>query len=469
MRRAAFFKGLSWLIVLNLLVKPVWIFAIDRAVQNEVGNAVYGTYFSLFNLSYVLLFIADAGLSNMLNQRLAAEEKVSAGQLLQIKFLLLLFYVVACCLTGWLTHISEWTVLFYVIGIQVLTSMFVFLRSLITAHQYFRADAFFSVADKSLMVLLCGTIFYGIVAQITIVRFLQLQTASLALTVSAAFFFVRQYKLLPIENRQHNSAVLKFTAPFAAIILLMSLHCRLDAFLLERLHANGATEAGIYAAAYRLLDAGNTAGWLAASFLVPFIARNKRGRSTVASVVLTVRHALLFLSVSVVVLVMQFAPWLQKVLYHNNEGYQIQVLQYCLLCLPAYYLVHVYGAVLTATSKFVVFLKILGGCVIFNVVMNVYLVPKYGAFGCCLTALVSQYTCGIALMLASGKKLRLPLGFKWLFGYLFWAGALYGMLWAGKSTGLSLWIILAAFFLGATVFFATQKAFFRKAVSLFTK
>ena len=52
--------------VLNFLIKPIWILLIDREVQNRVGVQTYGSYFALFNLTYVLLFIADAGLSNML-------------------------------------------------------------------------------------------------------------------------------------------------------------------------------------------------------------------------------------------------------------------------------------------------------------------------------------------------------------------------------------------------------------------
>ena len=72
MKSLSFFKGLSWLIVLNLLVKPVWIFFIDRQVQNIVGHELYGKYFALLNLSYVLYFLSDAGLSSMLNQRMAS-------------------------------------------------------------------------------------------------------------------------------------------------------------------------------------------------------------------------------------------------------------------------------------------------------------------------------------------------------------------------------------------------------------
>ena len=60
MKSVQFFKSVAWLIILNLVVKPVWIFYIDRKVQLIVGNEAYGTYFALFNFTFILSFIADA-------------------------------------------------------------------------------------------------------------------------------------------------------------------------------------------------------------------------------------------------------------------------------------------------------------------------------------------------------------------------------------------------------------------------
>src|SRR6476620_6112026 len=177
MKSLSFFKGLSWLILLNLLVKPVWIFFIDRQVQNIAGFDSYGKYFAILNLSFVLLAVADAGLSIMLNQRMAYHHHVNVSQFLRLKILLILLYTVACCFIAWLSHITSWQLFFYVILIQALTSLFVFLRSIITAHQYFTTDAWFSVIDKLLMILICGAMIYtSFFIRINLVIFLQVQT-----------------------------------------------------------------------------------------------------------------------------------------------------------------------------------------------------------------------------------------------------------------------------------------------------
>ena len=46
-----------------MLVKPAWVFLIDRTVQNRVGHAAYGTYQALFNLGVIFQIILDLKLS----------------------------------------------------------------------------------------------------------------------------------------------------------------------------------------------------------------------------------------------------------------------------------------------------------------------------------------------------------------------------------------------------------------------
>ena len=406
-----FFKGLSWLILLNLLVKPVWIFFIDRQVQNNAGNETYGSYFALLNLSYVLFFLADAGLSNMLNQRIAHRHEVNVRQLLRIKLLLLLMFGIACFFVAWLTHVQQWELLFYVVMVQALTSLFIFLRSIITAHQYFTLDAFFSVIDKSLMIIFCGALLYtNFFGRLSLLLFLEIQCCCTAAAVVLATFQIIKKDLITGGQKEAVGRIVQLVLPFALIILLMGTHYRLDGFLLERIHPQGAYEAGVYASAYRLLDAANMAGYLAASFLVPFIARHLHDKQVIGQAVMYLRHGLLALALAVVSFTIIFAPWLQEVLYHTSDARHTLVIRTCLAVLPAYYLVHIYGSVLTATGRFRQFISVLLVSVLINLVLNLVLIPMAGAFGCCLAALASQYFCGIAVFIVATRSVGLSFG-----------------------------------------------------------
>ena len=68
-----FVTNLALVLFLNLLVKPFWIFGIDRTVQNVVGADGYGFYFSLFSFSLLLNILLDLGITNFNNRSIARD------------------------------------------------------------------------------------------------------------------------------------------------------------------------------------------------------------------------------------------------------------------------------------------------------------------------------------------------------------------------------------------------------------
>src|SRR6476646_4509582 len=357
MKAFPFFKNLAVLLFLNVLVKPLWIFGVDRQIQNVVGHVAYGTYFSLLNLSLVFSFLTDAGLSNMVNRQAASGMPYNGTQLLRIKLFLTSIYLTLVITTAWASGVQHWDILLPVVGIQVLLSFFNFLRSLITAHQFFHWDTWLSVLDKALMLLLFLPLLYLFQTSISLHFFLIAQLLCTSVAVCVALFLILKKSLLHANAARQNSwLLLKNVAPYAAIILAMSAHNRLDGFLLERLHHNGAYEAGVYAASYRLLDAANMVGYLVAAFLVPFFARNQTNTFLIQETVLIARYGLLLFGVGTALFVVFFAAPIQQILYPTSTSYTAQVLQWCLPVLPAYLLLQVYGSLLTALAQLNLFL-----------------------------------------------------------------------------------------------------------------
>lgn len=464
-----FFSGLSWLLLLNLLIKPAWLFLIDRQVQNRVGNEVYGSYFALFNLSYVLLFVADAGLTNMLTQRLAANENLDVRRIFSLKIGMLLLYAFACVFFAWITEISQWGVLAYLILLQSLQSLFLFFRSIIAARQLFKTDAVFSVVDKALLLVLCSGPVYGLFGSITITLFLQLQSLSIFLATGGLLILLVRKKQFTNGERVAVKKIGMWVAPFVLIILLMAAHNRLDAFLLERMRPDGALQAGIYAMAYRLLEAGNMIGYLTASFLVPFISRHKSDKTTVENVVLASRHGLLIFAAILLAFIAVFLQWMQSFLYQSATAYSSRIFLFCLAALPAYYLVHIYGSLATAFSFFRVFIYIVLFSVAVNILLNLWLIPLYGALGCCVAALVSQYSCGLLLWFVISKKSRLSFAVKEAFLYPATALIFGFLFFLGRQLTGNVWIILTSIALLVFTLLLAARNFIKKTFSLFYK
>jgi O-antigen/teichoic acid export membrane protein len=240
-----------------------------------------------------------------------------------------------------------------------------------------------------------------------------------------------------IDQRSFKAAL-----PFGIVVLLMSAHYRLDGFLLERIHSDGAHQAGIYAGAYRLLDAANMIGFLYASFLLPFIARRSGQGESIESIVLNGRHLLVISSVTIAIATVFLAPWIQKVLYHNQDANAIDILQWCLPALIGYSLVQVYGTVLTATGRLVPFCYIVFASLILNILLNFILIPAYGAKGCCIAAVSSQLVCGLATLLYASKKCAILIEPSSLLKYIFIAGIAVATFYLCRQSGMASWLQL---------------------------
>jgi O-antigen/teichoic acid export membrane protein len=441
-----FYSSLGLLIVLNAIVKPVWIFGIDREVQNQVGAVAYGAYFSIFNLSIVLGFLHDWGLTSFYNRQLAARDgnlTNNTGSFILLKLLFALLYAAIIFIVAFLSGIDRWDIVLYVVLIQVFASMFVFLRAIITSQQWFYTDAWLSVLDKGLMIFLCMPFLYfpSLSVRMSIERFLQLQMSctAVAMLIVLLFLLIKKFSF-SFKRLWPEKRILKMALPFAIIVLLMSFHARIDGFLLERI--SGAAEAGKYAGAYRLLDAANMIGYLSASFLLPYLARAHSKGSASTNVILNVRHVLLVFSITVSCILIFLAPWIQKTLYHHNDPGYIEVLQWCVPALIGYSLVQVYGTVMTATGHIVAFSYITLFSVVINTLINILLIPSLGAKGSCLAALISQFFCGIATLVYARQKLYIPVDIRSGIIYIFIGGVVCAFLYAGKSLPLSNWLII---------------------------
>lgn len=444
------YSSVGWLIGLNLVIKPLWIFGIDRQVQNIVGTETYGLYFSLLSFSIVFSFLLDWGLASFFNRQLAADPhryNSRTGAFLKLKLFFCILYAAVVCIAAFLSGIRNWDILIPVVAIQVLTSLFVFFRSIVTGRQWFRTDAWFSVLDKTLMILVCGSFLYfpAFGKSLSLLPFLYVQVICTSVSVIAVVVLLWQQGIrFPWAAREQiDSSLLKQALPYATVVLLMSVHSRLDGFMLERLHPNGAYEAGIYAGAYRLLDAANMAGFLLATFLLPFIARHWNDKPLVNAVVRNSRHLLLLMAVYTGITVYFLAPWIQDLLYRNQDENAITVLQWCLPVLAAYSLLQVYGTVMTAGGQVTRLCYIVFGAVCINISLNLLLIPGWGAQGACIAALVSQGACALATLLHVHVKSGINLHARSLLMYIFIAAALAGFYYGCRAMTLSPWLQVA--------------------------
>jgi len=101
--RNQFTSRIVLLLVLNVLIKPLYIIGIDAQVQNEVGHEAYGLYFALFNFCFLFQVILDMGILNY-NSKEVAQDRTAVeshfSQAFSTKLILILLFFGAVCIGG---------------------------------------------------------------------------------------------------------------------------------------------------------------------------------------------------------------------------------------------------------------------------------------------------------------------------------------------------------------------------------
>lgn len=275
-------KNLAFLVFLNLLVKPFWIFGIDRTVQNIVGPESYGQYYALFSFTMLFQILLDMGLANFNTRNISMHSHLLSKYLpsfVVIKVIFGFVYIVITSLIAFvLGYDSELYPMIALLGLnQILHSGIQFNRSNLSGLHLFRTDSIFSVLDRLLVIIICSILLWTsfVSGAFEIMWFIYAQTAALATSFifSALIVYKNTSELKFKTNKRFVLMILKQSFPFALLGILMIFYTRMDGVMIERLLHNGAEQAGIYASAYRLLEACVMYSLLYSSFLLPIYSR----------------------------------------------------------------------------------------------------------------------------------------------------------------------------------------------------
>lgn len=408
-----FVTNLILLISLNLLIKPFWILGIDRSVQNLVGDESYGMYFALFNFSLLLNILLDIGITNFNNKNIAQHNfllKKHLSNIVGLKFILAIVYAIFSLVTALIIGYDkiQLHLLFFLIFNQFLISFTLYLRSNISGLHLFRTDSILSVLDRSLMIVICSLLlFTGYFRKhFSIEWFVYAQTAAYVITSLVTFVIVlnKTGKISLRFDRKFIIVFLRKSYPYAILILLMGFYNRIDGVMLERLLPEplGKQQAGIYAQAFRLLDAVSMFGVMVAGLLLPIFAKMIKQREPVAQMI---KLSFTFLFVTAVVVAVSsifYCNQIMEVLYHSNTEHSSELLGILMTGFIGIATTYIFGTLLTANGsmKQLNWMAFFG--MIVNVTLNLILIPRYQAFGSAYASLFTQIiTAGAQVILAT--------------------------------------------------------------------
>lgn len=398
-----FLTNLGFLVLVNLLIKPFYILGIDAEVQNAVGAEDYGMYFAIFNFSFLFNIINDLGITNWNNRNIAQHRQLLEKhfpRILGLRMMLLVLYLVVTIAAGLLVGYDSMQVkmlAFLTFNAGLVATIF-YLRSNLSGLHLFKQDSIISVLDRSLLIVFCGILLWTNIGGETfkIEWFVYAQTISYAITVLIALFLVRR-NLSSIRLRWDPVfwiSIIRQSAPFALLILVMSLYHRMDTVILERMVDEGDVQSGIYAQGFRFLDALNNFSFLFAVLLFPIFSRQLKEKESVKPL-LDMASGLLLSGVSIIVLTC-FAFRFEIIDWRYDDHVVMAGRCFGILILTAicHSTVHIYGTLLTAAGKLKA-LNMMGAiAVIVALGLHLWAAPRYLALGSaaanlCINSLVA--------------------------------------------------------------------------------
>lgn len=396
-----FIANLGFLLFLNILIKPFWIFGVDRVVQNIVGANDFGFYFAIFNFSFLFNILLDFGITNFNNRNIAQNSHLlnkHFSSIIIMKFLLAIVYFIVIFTAGllWGYRGNDLWMLGLLGLNQFFISFILYLRSNVSALLLFKTDSMLSVLDRILMIAICSVILWGNVTEqkFRIEWFVYAQTAAYLLTAIVALLVViRKASFKRLHwNYPFFAMIVKQSLPFAILVLLMTFYNRIDSVMLAGIlpDAEGNVQAGIYAHAYRLLDAVNNLAYLFSVLLLPLFARLIKTGERV-DILVKLSFSLLFVVAVIFSVTSYFFSYpLMDLMYEDHIAESATVFGVLMGCFVAISTTYVFGTLLTANGNLKQLNFVAAGGMVLNITMNIILIPRIGALGSAWASLVTQ-------------------------------------------------------------------------------
>ncbi len=410
------------MIFVNLIVKPFWIFGIDRTVQNTVGGVDYGAYFQVFNFAFLFHILLDMGLANYNSRAIAQDESKLPSYLSSIfttKLALSFVYALLCAIGAYLSNFTpmQWQMLGYVCGAQVLLSFLLYFRSNLQGLHLFRTDSWMSVLDRLFMIFICGSLLYSAFyagTEFQILHFAAAQNFAYLISALIAGGIVWRYALKKgfrySFDTQLIKRILRESLPFAIATLLMSIYNRTDGYMIALLIEGdpGKAQVGTYASAFRLLDAANMFAILFATILLPMFSRQIKARQFADVRQLTILSArIMFVgAVALSASCYVYRHEIIHLLYTEANTQYVQTFGLLIWSFIAISSVYVTGTLLTAAGRLKSFNQIALLGVSLNILLNYLLIPQQGALGAALATLATQLLMAIGAALLVFRYLQ---------------------------------------------------------------
>ena len=433
------------MVILNLLVKPVWVL-MEMEIQDQVGHEAWGLYGALLSLGYLLLTFADLGINQYSTKTLASNPSLLQTYfpvLFSAKLLLTLLYPFLMMLVGWALGYREEALylLFLLCLVQGGNQLAQFFRANFQALQQFRIDAWLSVAERIILIGFVIGLFY---TGLTLEGFVMARILAVVLTIVLfSVLLARHHGVFkPRWEFERIKEVVGLSLSFALMTILYSVHDKIDQVMVERLA--GRVENGLYAGAYRWLEAFSMYLWIVLPIFFARFAYHLKD--------LKEQERLLSFGQKITAIPLMFVSAFVFVygekllfLFDDSSPEQIQVMTTCLSILFLTVFVNslfsIFSTLLTSTGYVKQVNVIIIAGIALNIVANAIYIPEYGAIASAWTTVASYVSMNIAYLIYIQTKTSIHIPYRQIAVLLLLGGIGVGAFFGMDSFSLEWWLV----------------------------
>jgi len=404
-------------------------------VQDQVGHAEWGLYAALLSFGFLFITLSDLGINQYATKMLAGDPGLMRSyfpNLLSFKFFLTLLYPVIMGVVAWLLGYPEQHIYFLVLLCLVHSGgqLMNFFRANFQAMQRFSLDGFLSVFDRIILLLITIYLFY---TQLDISRFIYARVVTVILSVIVFYgLIIRMYgwfkpKLdIPLVRN-----IITYSLSLALMTVLYSIHDKVDQVMLERLA--GEKENGLYAGAYRWLEAFSMYMWTVLPIFFArfaFYVKDLKEQEKL----LHKGQIITSLPLTLVSIFVWFYGEKLLFLFDQSSPEEIAVMTQCLQAVFVALWLNgnfaIFSTLLTATGHENAVNVFAGISIVVNIGLNWYFIPIHGAIASAWTTVISylilsicyifyfQFRLSIKVPYTQIVKLFMLTGAVWLLFYL---------------------------------------------------
>lgn len=416
--------------MIALVLQKVLSFVYFTILARNLGAEGTGQYFFAISFASMFSVLIDLGLSPLLIREVAKEKEEAQKWFQQIFTLKIIFALLTTLIISVLNLLLFYSdpvrdLIFLTTSIIIIDSFTLLFYAFIRGRQNLKFESLGTIIFQ-LIVMAMGLSLLKITDNVFILLTV-LWTASLFNMIYSALILRRKFKIeFKLRySKELAKKIMLIALPFALAAIFAKVYAYMDTFLLKIFM--GDEEVGFYSVAYKITFALQFIPLAFVASLYPAFSNFfKNDYEKLKRVFAKAFNYLAFIALPVAFGIIALATEIVSKLYTSEFNFSIWPLKILIASIPFLFINFSLSSFLNATDRQKINTKNLGFIMVFNVILNLIFIPRFGIWGASLASSLSTLLLFILNFYQVTRVVHMPLVFfRPILGSLFSAILMY--------------------------------------------